>query len=717
MTSELRRKCAKKVAKELNISLSTVLKVIIDDSFTDTTVYSTPKKLSKPSPKKIGCIQRSKMKLFDYQARVVEVMMKPTQRGLIVVHSVGSGKTLTANAVAECFLDAHPTRRVVVITPKSLVDNFKKENIAAYGGKNLDKYIFYTHNKFGKDAKAGTLPKDLIPGNLVIIDEIHNYRTKVTNICLQHYLATKEVGKLELSYFVNEALKPAAKVLGLTATPLVNEIYDLKMLMSLVTGKDLYRTIKGKRTMEMLLEEGKGLFSFYERAKHDPRFPSYTVHKIEIVMPEDYFEKYMEIEEHLTKEVAEMGEAFFYHIRHASNKIDDSMHSPKVTWTIQKIQELVDNGGKVVVYSSFINSGIKMIEGRLDALGIGSALITGEVSKNERNVVVKDYNSRKKPVLLITKAGGEGLDLKGTTAVIMLEQTWNGASRTQVFGRGVRSGSHTDLPKDLQHVDCYILLMVKPKPPAGISATSQGKYARISGDKRIYTFIETKERYTHQILSALDPISIDEGTTNRWIPDREEYYILPEKRTPVKGNYELDMVRIDEMLKRMMVDKDENSPKEAPKKGGKKGKGKGSKKSKKSTTNSGEKMPDLPFYYPKNRDNEMFKRGMGYVRDYLENDPMPRLTVPLSSSIEKLIVATNNNKPAFIELQLDVLVDEVDKLRIDEDMTNIGVVSSSCGDGVCIFVNNGTKYNDAALRQYLAKRKHLKLDEVVVVRR
>ena len=70
------------------------------------------------------CIKRSVLPLRDSQIRVVQFM--DTQPGLLVVHGTGTGKTLTAVATSQCYLDKNPDNRVVFIGPTSLLSNFKK---------------------------------------------------------------------------------------------------------------------------------------------------------------------------------------------------------------------------------------------------------------------------------------------------------------------------------------------------------------------------------------------------------------------------------------------------------------------------------------------------------------------------------------------------------------------------------------------------------------
>lgn len=556
------KKCIKSMSEKYNKSKKYIQDVVKDVylEFTDEVIeISSPQKVCGVStPTQKECITRSKVKLYDYQVAVCEALRH--QRGLICVHSVGSGKTLTAVAASQCFLDENPTSKVIVLTPASLLQNFKKE-LDTYGVKNHEKYVFMTHTKFANDAKSNTLDKNLIPGNMVIVDEIHNYKTAVKKMKLARWLflkeeflkpgksslayfnIQKEIADMEkknsvpMSYFVFKALIPAKNVLGLTATPIVNDPKDLLMQLSLITGQEVYNESisSDAKLAEILQKYGNKAFSFYERDKHDPRFPSYTVHKIEIVMPDDYLREYMKIETgEIDKAAKRTSEMFYGNIRQASNKIDNTNHSPKVQWVIGKIKSDISKGGRLVVYSSFIDAGIKTISDILTAEGIPHNFITGEVSKEKRTAIVKEYNSGVSPVLLISKAGGEGLDLKQTKSIIMLEPTWNPASVVQIFGRGVRNGSHASLPKNLQHVDCYVLLMVKPKPIIG----------RISGDKYLYTITESKKLLVKKILGTLDLLSLEGTPANRWEPESTESYIEPGGDVGI-GQYEQDVIVLD----------------------------------------------------------------------------------------------------------------------------------------------------------------------------
>jgi superfamily II DNA/RNA helicase len=87
--------------------------------------------------------------------------------------------------------------------------------------------------------------------------------------------------------------------------------------------------------------------------------------------------------------------------------------------------------------------------------------IDGSMNQAKRLTAVTQYNSNKIHVLLISKAGGEGLDLKETKFMILMDPGWNPGTAEQVIGRGIRYKSHYHLPKDQQHVDVYKLFLIK----------------------------------------------------------------------------------------------------------------------------------------------------------------------------------------------------------------------------------------------------------------
>jgi SNF2 family DNA or RNA helicase len=407
---------------------------------------------------KSSCISRSKLALKDHQIKVVDFLNRPDKRGLLVIHSVGSGKTLTAVTTSQCFLDNNPTGDVIVVTPTSLQANFKKELIA-YGGDPEDsRYKFYTIQGFTNASKKGEIN---CKKSLLILDEAHNIRAEVGLV------RGKQSGVN--AKFLIECAKKAKKVLLLTATPLVNRPSEIINLMAMVEGKDPVKEGEFKdydlQDLENYFNCKVSIFSPPEEeiAKY---YPESEVHDVYIKMSSEYLKKYEEVEQDTMDESSRglFGDsnikAFYNGVRRASNNLEEKK-SPKVVW----IMDLVNDSKKTdkfVIFSHFLEAGLKLLMKRLTEQKIKFLHIDGSMSQKKRQEAVKEYNEGKIKVLLISKAGGEGLDLKNTRYVIIMEPAWNESTHKQVIGRAVRYKSHFSLPEKDRKVDIYRLFMIKP---------------------------------------------------------------------------------------------------------------------------------------------------------------------------------------------------------------------------------------------------------------
>lgn len=81
--------------------------------------------------------------------------------------------------------------------------------------------------------------------------------------------------------------------------------------------------------------------------------------------------------------------------------------------------------------------------------------ISGSSSLNTRKRAVDMFNSGETKVMFISAAGAEGLDLKETRYVVILEPHWNDERIKQVIGRAARYKSHDALPESKRIVTVY----------------------------------------------------------------------------------------------------------------------------------------------------------------------------------------------------------------------------------------------------------------------
>src|SRR5690606_34741675 len=146
--------------------------------------------------------------------------------------------------------------------------------------------------------------------------------------------------------------------------------------------------------------------------------------------------------------------------------MDPIQSSGKLTKALANLDaHLKDNKQhKAVIYSNFKESSLKPIEAALKKRGIEYAIFAGGIKKKLKDAHIEDYNSGKKRVLLISPSGAEGLDLKKTTLLQNLDQSYNPSFNHQIIGRTVRYKSHEGLPKKLRNVKVENYRSVIRKP-------------------------------------------------------------------------------------------------------------------------------------------------------------------------------------------------------------------------------------------------------------
>ena len=403
-------------------------------------------KIQKIYNKKYPCNniinKETQLKIKKHQINIANELIH--SRGVVVFHKVGTGKTLSAIITSRCLLANKIIKKIIVITPTSLQENFKKELLKYNENIDMNDYIFYTIQGITNAIKNKTVEscKDC----LVMIDEAHNLRTLDS-------VRYKEIYKYCLK---------AKKILLLSATPLINSKYDIINLVSLIRGEeqiteDEFDKIEKNKTL--LKKYLDGIFNVYLKS-NEKHYPNKKIIEIFMVMSDKYLEDYNKIERGEVNKIPvfkDKNVAVFYNgVRRASNVLDKK--SPKFEWIKDKI---LDNPkSKFVIFSHFLTMGLKPIMKELDDNNIKYSYITGDISMNERKNSVNLYNSNEVKILFISKSGAEGLDLKGTNYIIIIEPSWNENEVEQIIGRGVRYKSHENFKN--KSVTVYRLYLIKP---------------------------------------------------------------------------------------------------------------------------------------------------------------------------------------------------------------------------------------------------------------
>lgn len=411
-------------------------------------------------------IQKQKIfsQLLEHQNRVIERLFKPENKGIIAFHSMGSGKTFTALSAADRAIKEFK-KPALFIVPASLVENVHKEILKHNLNQLVDWVKVYSYEK------AANIVEILAQQeySLIVFDEAHRLRNAQTN---RVHLLSKLVAN-------------ADKVLLLTGTAGYNHPSDITSLINVIdktehmptTHTDFEKQYVDNRTWQ-LKHQGylSGVLNRYVDKYDTPQdsadFPRVEREIIKVPMSkkQEKLYRYMErkLPIHLRKSVRDnlpitLKESsqlnmFNVGIRQASDSTyhhditGDFNDSTKITLAVDnliKMMHQVGPGFRAVVYSNFVDSGIKPYVECLNARGIKPLVFDGSLSKADKKKIIDEYNTKdsKPKILIISSSGAEGIDLKRTRLLQILEPHFNLSKIRQVEGRAARYQSHADLPE------------------------------------------------------------------------------------------------------------------------------------------------------------------------------------------------------------------------------------------------------------------------------
>jgi len=127
-------------------------------------------------------------------------------------------------------------------------------------------------------------------------------------------------------------------------------------------------------------------------------------------------------------------------------------------------------------------------------------------------------------VLMITASGAEGISLKNTRYVHIIEPYWHPVRIEQVIGRARRICSHQELPPQLRTVNVFLYLMTFTKEQLSGDGAIELKLNDVSkfddavpvtSDETLYEISTIKERISQQLLTAVKESSMDCAIYNK----------------------------------------------------------------------------------------------------------------------------------------------------------------------------------------------------------
>lgn len=269
--------------------------------------------------------QENQQLLRPHQLDAITRILNPNQRGLLLNHALGSGKTRTALEAAARLITSHEYDGVLVLLPATLRHNMQKE-IKKWVPQLKDKFKFVNYNSPGnkvktpKGGKSGMFEQlgkmgyglindqaartafpyiynkypnvQLLENLVIIIDEIHLLSRSSTS------------GPDRAFWWLSQLVErsPSCKVIGLTGTPVVNHPVEISYTFNMISGKTLLPTDFAEfheryvdmslgnydtyrmQNMESIKDLIRPYVSYYQPSVDDSTLPRLSEHECDVVV-------------------------------------------------------------------------------------------------------------------------------------------------------------------------------------------------------------------------------------------------------------------------------------------------------------------------------------------------------------------------------------------------------------------------------------------------
>ena len=285
--------------------------------------------------------------------------------------------------------------------------------------------------------------------------------------------AKKATGALA---FVFSSIETDQKI-PVTATPVENSLEDLWSLMNMAnpgllgTLPAFRKTILGPIQNEadvVAVNRLNAITAPFQIMRFDPNRPKPIVEDVVVELSPQQktsydlvigllrqrFEKRMEQAEETGRGVAQLGMSVLLSMTRVrqlccspllmpggtTGPVSPYLISPKTKAIVDKARELVDQGKRVIVFSSWTGH-LDIVASAMHVMDIRTVQYDGRMSAKDKLASEAAFKSGDADVILMTtKSGGRSLDFNEADAVFFIDPWWNPKVERQGIGRATRRG-------------------------------------------------------------------------------------------------------------------------------------------------------------------------------------------------------------------------------------------------------------------------------------
>jgi len=423
------------------------------------------------------------IELLEHQTHTALTVLRRFRGRALLCDEVGLGKTIEAGMILLELVARGLVRRVLILTPPSLVAQFKSEMSRKFGldfvchdepefkenipesWQDEDHIIASYHTAKLEPHRSSILSKEW---DMVIIDEAHHFRNRNT-------LLWRFASQIRKKY-----------ILLLTATPVQNNLEELFNLVTLLepgllsTSRSFQkRFIDGSdkmmpKNIDKLHELLKEVMVRNRRSNITVKFTKRHAKTLRVNLSPEERDLYNEVSSFVKKHISEgalsrMALIILQKEMGSSSKAaaptitkiaqnrkitkDEKNRLLEMAQTAKTIEEnvkaeqlldiLSDFPDKVVVFTQFLVTQ-ELIYNFLVEAGVEVELFNGGMSRLKKEEAIKRFRQDAR-VLVSTESGSEGQNLQFCNAICNFDLPWNPQKIEQRVGRLSRIGQTRDV--------------------------------------------------------------------------------------------------------------------------------------------------------------------------------------------------------------------------------------------------------------------------------
>jgi len=434
----------------------------------------------------LACLDTLNFAPFDYQVRAAQAALRRFRGRGLLCDEVGLGKTIEAGLVLKEYLLRRMARRVLIVTPPALVEQWCEELASKFGLADFVTSYDAEFRELGAQAWAAfphviaSLATARRPEHrqaigdlmydLVIVDEAHHLKNRAS-------VSWKFANGLQKKY-----------ILLLTATPVENsldELYNLITILKpgqLATPRQFQRQFvvqgdprlpKNRGRLRELLAD---VMVRHSRSQIDVELPPRRADTIRLKLSPAERALYDDVSAFVRRRLAdgEVSQAHRFTLQMLQREIGSCPAAARPTllslaqhqamaphrselealaeraasmpaWAKASALDrllasgpLADRDEKIIIFTHF-RATLELLAERLRAMGVDFVLYHGQMSTPEKNEAIRRFE-REGRVLLSTEAAGEGRNLQFCRIMVNFDLPWNPQRIEQRVGRIHRIG-------------------------------------------------------------------------------------------------------------------------------------------------------------------------------------------------------------------------------------------------------------------------------------